>query len=129
MNVMRVLVCGGRDFHDIELVNVVLAELDKSIGITTIIHGKAKGADTLGGVWGEANQKEILVFPADWKKHGKRAGPIRNQQMLDEGHPDLVVAFPGGNGTEHMKKISRRSNVDVIGVSGTARKPILKDFF
>jgi hypothetical protein len=61
------------------------------------IVGGARGADNIAeemashesGAYGS----EILVFPADWDKWGKRAGPIRNKQMLDEGEPDLVIAF------------------------------------
>jgi hypothetical protein len=47
-----------------------------------------------------------------------KAGPIRKQQMLDEGKPDLVVAFPGGRGTAHMVRIARAAGIEVIEASG-----------
>jgi len=62
----------------------------------TIIHGGATGADNAASEFATCNfcyQEEYL---ADWRKHGKRAGYLRNKRMIDEGFPDLVVAFPGG---------------------------------
>jgi hypothetical protein len=57
-----------------------------------------------------------VVYPADWAKHGRAASPIRNQQMLDEGRPNLVVAFPGGRGTADMVRRARSAGVEVIEV-------------
>jgi hypothetical protein len=48
---------------------------------------------------------------ADWEKLGRSAGPIRNQAMLDEGRPDLVVAFPGHHGTADMVRRARAAGV------------------
>lgn len=53
-------------------------------------------------------------FPADWRKYGKSAGPLRNQQMIDEGKPDLVVAFPGGTGTADMVRRAKAAGIRVI---------------
>jgi hypothetical protein len=55
------------------------------------------------------------VFYADWDKHGRAAGPIRNQQMLDEGKPDLVVAFllPQGSGTLDMIRRTEKAGIEV----------------
>jgi hypothetical protein len=55
-----------------------------------------------------------LAFPADWERHGRKAGPIRNRTMLAVGKPDLVVAFPGRRGTEHMVAIARNANVPIL---------------
>jgi len=54
-----------------------------------------------------------MPFPADWSRHGKSAGPIRNRQMLIEGRPDIVVAFPGGKGTANMIKQAVEAGVKV----------------
>lgn len=51
--------------------------------------------------------------PADWKTHGKRAGSIRNQKMIDDYHPQLVVAFPGGAGTADMVRRARAAGIEV----------------
>jgi hypothetical protein len=105
----RILVCGGRDYADTKLLERILdCAVDKwgKDGIV-IIHGGARGADSLAGRWAEYHKIECIEEKADWKKHGKSAGPIRNQKMLDEHAPDIVVAFPGGTGTAHMVKISK----------------------
>lgn len=97
---MRVLVCGSRDFNDAGIINIVLdglhcAATDPATGAVhlTIIEGGAKGADSIAGLWATASSLPNLHFPAQWDVHGKAAGPIRNQQMLDEGKPTEVWAF------------------------------------
>jgi hypothetical protein len=122
---MRVLVCGGRTFGDWELLVGVLDGL-KPMQASVIIHGAAPGADTLAGRWAELRRVPIESFPAEWEKHGRAAGPIRNAQMLAEGKPDLVVAFPGGRGTANMCKQARAAGVEVLEVSaGGGRAPTL----
>jgi hypothetical protein len=109
---MRVLVCGGRDFADGEL----LSETLNRIGVTVLIHGAARGADSMAASWAAARQISAESYPADWHRHGKAAGPIRNKQMLDEGKPDLVVAFAGGRGTANMIRQARAARIRVIEV-------------
>jgi hypothetical protein len=81
----------------------------------TIISGTARGADTLGERYAEECGWELERYPADWKTYGKRAGPIRNSQMLREGKPDLVVAFRGPNsrGTQNMIDQARKAGIPV----------------
>lgn len=111
---MKVLVCGGRDFTNESAVINFLFRLDDERPITSIVHGGAHGADTLGGVTAKLLQVPCYVFPANWKRDGKAAGPIRNQRMLDEAKPDLVVAFPGGKGTSDMVRRAKDAGVEVI---------------
>lgn len=111
---MRVLVCGGRDFADRELLFRSLDELRFARGVTVVISGCARGADTLGIEWAEARGVEVARFPADWEKYRRAAGPIRNQQMLDEGKPDLVIAFPGGRGTADMVRRATAAEIETI---------------
>ena len=117
---MRVLVCGGRDFDDYNLLSSYLVELFvKSLLVpedVTIISGHARGADKLGERFANANNCKLLIFPADWDKYKKAAGFIRNQRMIDEGKPDLVVAFKGGTGTADMVKRAKKHNIRVIEV-------------
>ncbi len=70
----------------------------------------------MGGGWATARGIATQVFPADWDTLGRKAGPIRNVQMLEEGRPDLIIAFPGARGTAHMMRISREAGVEVIEV-------------
>lgn len=109
---MKVLVCGGRDFNDQNLLFCTMDSLNAQRPITQIIHGGARGADSLAGYWAQQRSIPLInVFPANWDKYGKSAGYIRNQEMLDEGQPDMVIAFPGGRGTDMMVKIARKAGV------------------
>jgi hypothetical protein len=68
----------------------------------------------MAGEWACRRGIENIKFHAEWEKLGRKAGPLRNQLMLDEGRPDVVVAFPGGRGTEDMMMRARSAGVDVI---------------
>ena len=114
---MRVLVCGGRDFDDWGCLCSKLDGVMSSNGrLLHIVHGNAIGADFLARVWAKFRNCPQTPFPADWRKYGKAAGFICNQQMLDDGKPDLVVAFPGGVGTADMVRRARKAGVEVIEV-------------
>lgn len=107
------MVCGGRDYADWNTIDSVLDLICPAV----VIHGGARGADSLAGRWARETHGVVEeTFPADWDKHGKAAGPIRNQQMLDEGRPNLVVAFPGGAGTADMVRRSRSAGLLVLRV-------------
>jgi hypothetical protein len=93
-------------------------------GPTLIIHGCANGADEWADYWADVNNVPHRAFPADWNKHGKAAGPIRNQRMLDEGKPDMVIAFPGGRGTADMVRRARTAGVEVREI---ARLPTIEE--
>ena len=110
---MRVLVCGGRGFSDWVLLGNTLDKFHLQSPFTVLIHGAAPGADTLADEWADTRGIEIHWFRADWKKYGKAAGPIRNTRMLEEGRPDLVIAFKGGKGTRNMIDQARAANVAV----------------
>lgn len=119
----KILVCGGRDYDDSAQLSKSLADIcikkdcwDDGFPNCMIISGMARGADTLALRWAEGLFLPTMQFPADWRRYGKSAGAIRNTQMLKVGQPDLVVAFPGGRGTDHMKSIARAAGVEVIQV-------------
>lgn len=109
---LRLLVCGGRDYNDRDKVFEVLDLIHRVRTIAEIISGAARGADSLAAEWARSRGVKLTEKPADWKKHGRRAGPLRNLEMLDE-NPDGVVAFPGGKGTQHMIEISKKKGVPV----------------
>lgn len=112
----RVLVCGGRNYSDRARLTTVLNEIDNDCRIDYIISGGASGADTLAYHWALDNGRGAWQYHADWKTHGRAAGPIRNQRMLDEGKPDLVVAFPGGRGTDDMVGRAKAAGIEVTEV-------------
>jgi hypothetical protein len=96
------LVCGGRDFQDYRRLKAELDRLHSERPITSIIHGAARGADMLADAWARHNKVRVRRFIAEWNKHGKAAGVIRNRKMLTDGKPNFVLAFPGGRGTANM---------------------------
>lgn len=98
----RVLIYGSRDWWDQNAVRDVVMALPED---AVVIHGGASGADRLVGKWAKARGLRVEVFRADWQKHGKAAGPIRNQQMIDQGHPTRAYGFRLGEvskGTDDM---------------------------
>lgn len=101
----RYLICGGRDFENYALMEDALAKLILHPENALVIHGAARGADTLAHRWAQCHGAAVQAFPItpkDWDNYGKAAGPMRNRQMLMEGRPDVVIAFPGGRGTANM---------------------------
>lgn len=122
---MRVLVCGGRDYGDagIEMATIRLTLLALHEGpdgpITHLFHGNARGADSEAARLCRDFRIPTFACPANWKKHGKRAGPIRNQNMLGN-QPDIVVAFPGGRGTADMVRRAKSGGFRVIEIQTIA---------
>jgi hypothetical protein len=110
---MRILVCGGRQYTDAVRLVQVLDALHKKTPVAVVIHGDAYGADRLADLWASVNDVPVQPYPADWDRYGNAAGPIRNRQMLVDGRPDLVVAFPGKHGTDHMVSIAKKAGVEV----------------
>ncbi len=119
---LRVLVCGGRDYGNRDHIHNTLCRLDAERGpIGVVIHGAATGADHEGMIWAQMmaeSGRKIMHAPfrADWRRHGRAAGPLRNQRMLDEGRAELVIAFPGGRGTADMVRRARAAGVEVINI-------------
>lgn len=115
---MRVLVCGGRDYGNITRVAQELDALYREIpdDCMLVIQGGATGADQIARAWCEHRSVAYDNFPADWKAHGKAAGPMRNQRMIDNGRPDLVLAFPGGRGTADMVRRARAAGIEVCEI-------------
>lgn len=99
---VRLLVCGGRDYTDKAKIYNVLDILHEDYDVDVLIDGAARGADSFASQWAKDRGIENLRFPADWKAHGRCAGPKRNRRMLEEGTPGMFVAFGGGRGTQNM---------------------------
>lgn len=126
---MRVLVCGSRTLSDRNAIEIGVGGaygLARSGGgPMTLIHGAAHGADALAALIAQSmTYVQIEPYPADWDRYGKAAGPIRNQRMLDEGKPDLVLAFidkplSESRGTADMVRRARKAGVPVYVVEAT----------
>lgn len=118
---MRVLVCGGRDYTSCATLFAILDQVHRLKPVTCIIAGEAHGADTLARHWAQSRGVAFEGYPADWQKHGKSAGYIRNKQMLTEGCPDKVIAFPGGRGTADMVRQARKAGLRCLDVPKEGR--------
>lgn len=123
---LAVIVTGDRAWEDQEMVNRHLDRLLESYDRVVIISGGARGADRAAEIWASAQDPErvlLQVLKADWKSHGRRAGMLRNQQMLKfltalatSGFRVGVLAFKDTFGrsqsnTEHMVKIAKQAQV------------------
>jgi hypothetical protein len=117
---MRLLVCGSRDYWDVNRLTDLLCQIHEKRPITTLIHGGARGADRLAGEWAKNRKIPIEEYLADWNKEGKKAGPLRNIYMLVTSHPDAGIAFFGpdytGSGTEHMVKLLKDTGIPVAEI-------------
>lgn len=111
---MRVLVCGGRHFHNRAFAESYLDKLHAIYKFDCVIHGAARGGDTLAAQWASTHAIPVEAFPADWDKLGRAAGVLRNKQMIAQGQPDMVVALPGGRGTHHMRLQASQAGLLVI---------------
>lgn len=112
-----VVIFGGRWFADYEGLCREMDALHRMFKFTRVIEGDARGADRLGGRWAASRGIAVTACPADWNgPHGRRAGFIRNQSMLDDHKPDVAVGFPGGNGTADMARRCERAGVPVFRI-------------
>jgi hypothetical protein len=119
---VRVIVCGSRDFDADHIMTEALDELC-NMGDVVIVHGAARGADALASAWAKLERGWRFLppvrvaeepHPAEWEKHGKAAGPIRNRAMAAAG-ADLCLAFWDGQsrGTADMIATATRCGIPV----------------
>lgn len=112
METFKVIIAGGRDFVDYNLlrekVNNILIEKRTTHKIV-IVSGCARGADTLGMRYASENIFDVDKYPADWDKYGKKAGYMRNVEMA------ALIAFWDGKskGTKHMIDIATERNLNI----------------
>lgn len=120
---MRVLVSGGRAFEPDDVVYRKLDRIHAETPIALLVNGWCPtGADKHARDWCLVRKVACLSDPADWDRYDKAAGPIRNQKMLRDWKPDLVVAFPGNRGTANMVRLAKDAGVRVIEYPATTDK-------
>lgn len=122
----QVIIAGGRDFADYGLLQAKCDQFFREKPPTAIISGAARGADTLGARYARERGVPVLEFPADWVRLGKRAGMVRNLQMLDSA--DAVVAFWDGQsrGTAHYDQRDEEKRTAPAGSPVSERRLIEK---
>ena len=111
---MKIIVAGGRDFTDYQLLKDKLKALIRELETNDIeiVSGCARGADTWGSVFAKLHGHNVTEFPADWNKHGKKAGYLRNKEMAE--YADILVAFWDGEskGTKHMIDLALKHKLE-----------------
>lgn len=109
---MKLIIAGGRDYqlgvHDFIALGVICG----NHGVTEVVSGGATGADQCGEEWAHANKIPVTRHPAQWKKLGNRAGPIRNKEMAE--YADAVALFPGGKGTKNMYQEAKKAGLKIF---------------
>ena len=132
MGSSKILICGDRNLNenDTNMINIIKKQLEKCYkqGYTYIIHGNCTGVDKISAkLASEIGYKEenIIKYPADWSQYGKKAGPIRNKQMLEE-NPEFILAFHSqiqkSKGTKDMIKQALKSGKIVWLFNGKTEK-------
>ena len=111
---MRTIVAGSRTINDMRLLRKAINESD--FLITEIVSGGAKGVDSLGEKYAKQAGINLVIFPANWKAHGKAAGPIRNERMAlyaaeDSSRPGALIAIWDGESRGTANMISHAKSV------------------
>jgi len=109
---MKTIIAGSRTIEDYAVVEA--AVVASGFAITEVISGRARGVDRLGERWAHTHNLPIARFPADWKRYGRRAGPIRNNEMV--GYAQALIAVWDGrsDGTHHIINAARREGRKVF---------------
>ncbi len=109
--IKRVVIAGCRNYDNYDeakqFIDLALSNIRKNNAII-IVSGCASGADTIGERYANENGLEVERYPADWRKYGRCAGPIRNRQMAEVC--DFVICFWDGQsrGTKSMIEYARQ---------------------
>ena len=110
----RVIIAGTRTFDNYgllyEYADYKLSQIQDNI---EIVSGGAKGADALGERYAREKGYSLRVFPADWAKYGRKAGPMRNRQMAE--YADALLAFWDGEsaGTKNMIEEANKQGLKI----------------
>ena len=121
---MKLIIAGGRDYYVNDADHLKLDEILVKENVTEVVSGGASGADYGGELWAAKRGIPIKKFPANWYKHGKAAGFMRNTEMA--AYADAVVLFPGGRGTEHMGQEATRTGLKIFNFTKQVIKQKVK---
>lgn len=100
---MRCIIAGGRDIANVSVIFGAIATSGFAHEITEVVSASVPGVDEIGFMWArQMADVPVKEFPADWKKHGKAAGPIRNQQMAEYADALILVWDGKSKGSANM---------------------------
>lgn len=109
---MKVIIAGGRNIHDPYVVG--LAATESGFHISEVVSGGAPGVDLRGEIWAEENGLPVKYFLADWSKHGRAAGPIRNRQMAEYADALILVWDGKSRGSADMLRWAKQYGLKVF---------------
>jgi len=124
---MKTIIAGGRDFYNYELLEQQVNG-QKFFAVSEVVSGAARGADSLGEEYASKNNLPLKQFHADWKKHKRAAGIIRNTEMAE--YADCLIAFWDGasRGTKHMiQTMLKRKKPAYVIIYDTATHTYVED--
>ena len=110
---MKVIIAGSRNFDDYKILKEFCDKVLANQTHIEIVSGTAEGADLLGEKYASEKGYTVKRFPADWEKHGKSAGPIRNEEMAK--YADGLIAFWNGKskGTKNMINLAKKYKLKI----------------
>ena len=108
---MKVIIAGSRDYHDYDTLLETITE--SGFTITEVVSGMASGVDQLAIRYAKENNLPLQEFHADWKKHGKSAGPIRNRLMADNADALIAIHTNNSRGTRNMIKTAENKQLKI----------------
>lgn len=121
---MRVIIAGSRHLTDTSPIISAVATWRALFPLTEVVVGGAPGTDQLAEYWAKAEGLPVRRFPADWRRYGRGAGPVRNRQMA--AYADGLIALPFGRsiGTRQMIAEARKSGLEVLVIEQLQLGPL-----
>lgn len=110
---MRCIIAGSRGILEYSVVRRALKESGFWERITVVLSGGASGVDRLGEFWADENARELRQFPADWKRHGRKAGVMRNREMAENADALIAVWDGKSPGTKNMIYEAQKRGLEV----------------
>lgn len=111
---MKTIIAGSRTITNQKLVDSVITAAQKHFQIQEVVSGTARGVDLCGETFATQNNIPIKRFPADWNKHGRAAGPIRNEQMAQYADALILIWDGKSRGAASMLRLARKYNLKII---------------
>jgi hypothetical protein len=113
-SVVRLLICGSRHVLSLQILEQALYRAGiEAASVTAVIHGAARGVDHSADTWARMHGIPVEQFPADWNRYGARAGPLRNQQMVDVAEAVLAIPCSKSRGTWDTVRRARERGLPV----------------
>ena len=109
---MKTIIAGCRSITDYSIVTQAIHAAPFTV--TEVVSGMARGVDQLGARWAHEHNVPVTGCPADWQRHGKRAGLRRNRAMAEQAEALIAIWDGKSKGTRHMIKTARAMELRVF---------------